>query len=234
MKLFLFDIDGTLIRGKLNRPFGRIEFALSTVFKRPISVPGFERYFGWIDRQILWDIAKSHGITKKQFDANFAHIGSAMHTYVRRKSKGITLYEAIPEAKQLALLLENNPNARVGVLTGNLRRIARWKLTYTKLHKHFPFGLYGDSAPNRIALARQIFSASKKHFGEEFKPEDITIIGDTIHDIRWGKAFGAKTIAVTTGGFSEKLLQAENADIVVPSLLHPQVFSFLGIVQTTL
>ncbi len=44
---------------------------------------------------------------------------------------------------------------------------------------------------------------------------DCGIIGDSILDIRAGKAAGAKTIAVLTGIFKEEALKTENPDLII-------------------
>ncbi|UCG90331.1 MAG: HAD family hydrolase [Candidatus Heimdallarchaeota archaeon] len=48
--------------------------------------------------------------------------------------------------------------------------------------------------------------------------EDCIIVGDSITDIRAGKAGGAKTIAVLTGIFDEKTLRKEEPDLIIGSI----------------
>ncbi len=48
--------------------------------------------------------------------------------------------------------------------------------------------------------------------------EDCAIVGDSITDIRAGKAGGAKTIAVLSGIFDENVLKKEKPDLIVRDL----------------
>lgn len=54
---------------------------------------------------------------------------------------------------------------------------------------------------------------------------DCVIIGDSILDIRAGKASGAKTIAVLSGLFDEKALKKENPDMIIRAI--PEISSIL-------
>lgn len=48
--------------------------------------------------------------------------------------------------------------------------------------------------------------------------EDCVIVGDSITDIRAGKAGGAKTIAVLTGLFNENTLKKEKPDLIIENI----------------
>ncbi len=56
--------------------------------------------------------------------------------------------------------------------------------------------------------ARSRSPRAKEKLGIDFPPGRVFIIGDTPHDVACGKAIGAKTIAVATGGFSVAQLEA--------------------------
>ena len=55
--------------------------------------------------------------------------------------------------------------------------------------------------------------ALERH-GIEFPPERIFVLGDTPHDITCGKAIGAKTVAIATGGYTRRQLAAYAPDIL--------------------
>ena len=68
----------------------------------------------------------------------------------------------------------------LGVITGNAKRIALWKLEHTDLAKYFHFGLYGDEADDRAELAGNVFAKANEELGISLRPQDITVIGDTV------------------------------------------------------
>ncbi|MEM3627835.1 MAG: HAD family hydrolase [Candidatus Bathyarchaeia archaeon] len=50
------------------------------------------------------------------------------------------------------------------------------------------------------------------------EPCQCIVVGDSVADIRAGKKAGAKTVAVLTGIFSLKELEAENPDLIIESI----------------
>ena len=144
-------------------------------------------------------------------------------------SKKGPLFQIIEPARDLVVRLHRRDDIVLGILTGNAERIANWKLDHVGLSRYFTFGLYGDAANSRIELAKGAIEKAKKQLKMKFAPADIIVIGDTVHDIRCGKAIGAVTVAVTTGmhGFWD-VLKAENPDILVESLADPQVLSLFS------
>jgi phosphoglycolate phosphatase len=58
------------------------------------------------------------------------------------------------------------------------------------------------------------------HCAETFglSPSDCIIAGDSLNDIRAGKAAGVKTVAVLTGLYSEEELAKEDPDLIIPDV----------------
>ncbi|KPV63287.1 MAG: putative phosphatase [Candidatus Bathyarchaeota archaeon BA1] len=69
------------------------------------------------------------------------------------------------------------------------------------------------------------FLEGRRRLGTPIK--DCAIVGDSVVDIRAGKAAGAKTIAVLTGLFDEKSLKQEKPDIIIRSIT--QLSSYLNV-----
>jgi len=245
MKLVLFDIDGTLLyhtglmHGTSKRKMGwRYKDAIKSVFGVDCEFNP-EKYNGAVDRQILWELVKDQGIARSQFEKNFLHLVHIMHDLVIVEDKENTqLFTLIEDAKQLVARLSLQKNVCLGVLTGNVESIAWWKLDYVGLKKYFSFGLFGEEADDRVALAKKVFVKADAFFHHQFEPKEITIIGDTVFDIRCGKAIGAKTIGVMTGlhkvtnmngiGYRE-MFEQEHADLIVDSLMEKQVLDYFGL-----
>ncbi len=88
-----------------------------------------------------------------------------------------------------------------------------------------------------LLLLEKLISHAKKFFQITFQPKDVVVIGDTVFDIRCGKAIGAQTIAVTTGGHLvtkvdpkagtyKNALAQEHPDLLVDSLMDQKVLTF--------
>lgn len=243
MKLVLFDIDGTLLyhvglrAGNAKRPTGwRLVEAIQSVFGVEVIYDP-KRQNGAIDKQVLWEMVKEKGITRAQFEKNLPHMITIMSDLlsVEKNEENGRVYAPIGEAKHLVEHLFLKDDVRLGVLTGNAESIAWWKLDDIGIRQYFQFGLFGDEADNRNELAKKVFVKADAFFHYQFKPSDITIIGDTVHDIRCGKEIGAYTIGVMTGlhmtegiGYRD-VLKREHPDLLVDSLMEKPVLDYFGI-----
>ena len=130
---------------------------------------------------------------------------------------------------QLIQLLCNN-GYEVGILTGNVRKMAEWKLTHSGIDL-FPFHVWvtDDNAEDRITLAKEVFDAAATVYGKPILAKDMIIIGDAVGDIRCAKAIGVKHIIVVTGGHKKEELISEQPDILVDSLMDKTVRDFFGV-----
>ena len=230
MKLILFDIDGTLTYHVGPRRWeDQYAYGLKVAYGLDIN-EDFGKYNGNVEYQMAWDILRTHGVTQDEFKTHYDRYLHAMYDHLVSWSHKGEVFQAIVDAKKLVQLLKATyPDVVRGVLTGNAKKIATWKLEHAGYNGCFQFGMYGDDATNRIELAKRVFESTKKELSMEFAPEDIIVIGDTIHDIRCGKAIGAKTIGVTTGMHGDaNVLRAENPDLVVDSLMDSSVLQLLS------
>lgn len=227
-KLVLFDIDGTLISrtGDLMDSLGRFPYAIENMFgiKLGLGVDDYMRYNGFIDKAMLWELVKERGVARETYEREFLNFEKhALDFFEKHKP----IYHPVRGAEELLAALQKRGDGALGVLTGNVERIAWWKLEKTGIKKYFQFGLFGGEADNRIELAKLVFAKAKTFFKHDFSPEHITIIGDTIFDVRCAKAIGAKTILILTGGQNSEVPKTETPDLVVDTLTDPRVLSFL-------
>lgn len=230
-KLILFDIDGTLLYHVGKRPWkDQYSYAAEKVFG--VSV-GFDmqKLNGRIERDAGWVMLSDTGISRVVFDQKFDAYVAAMQEFLHAESQNDPLYEVITSARNLVeKLAANRPDIRLGIITGNARSIGQWKLSHTNLQKYFSFGLYGDEAEDRIQLAGLASARYQKEYSQNIEGYEIVVIGDTIYDIRCGKAIGAYTIAVTTGLHGDpKLLEREKPDLLVDTLMDPSVLSLFSL-----
>jgi phosphoglycolate phosphatase-like HAD superfamily hydrolase len=111
-----------------------------------------------------------------------------------------------------------------GLLTGNLRRGAQTKLGYHGLWDFFPFGAFADDSEVRNDLGPHALRRARGHWGAEFPTDRVWIIGDTPHDIACARAFGARVIAVATGGSDAASLAGHRPDAVLEDLADGAAF----------
>ncbi len=230
-KLVLFDIDGTLTYHVGARRWEE-QYAHGMKAAWGITTPyEYSLYNGSIERHMAWDIVQKHNVSREDFFAKFPTYVQAMLEHLEEWGEKGKVFEPISEAVALVSKLRNQNVHVLGILTGNAKRIADWKLTHVGLSPaFFPFGLYGEEADDRVSLARLVFARAKTELGWDIAPSDIVVIGDTVHDIRCGRAIGARTIAVTTGMHGNKdILKKEKPDLLVSSLADKRVLTLFGL-----
>lgn len=88
----------------------------------------------------------------------------------------------------------------IGLLTGNIRLGAEIKLRHYGLWQEFETGAFADDHEDRDQIAVAAHRRVREKLKRELRGEEIIVVGDTPHDIRCGRAIGARVIAVATGG----------------------------------
>jgi phosphoglycolate phosphatase-like HAD superfamily hydrolase len=213
--LLLWDIDGTLtlsgdagmaaLQAALRREFG-VEGPAPT---RDIDFAG--RTDTWIMRQIFARIGlpDSPDHLARLLQSYLAELPAALRNPDTRILPGVSL--------ALATLAARGDFAQA-LLTGNVERGARIKLNHHGLSHYFAFGAFADDSEWRNELGPVALRRAREHYGVEFRPERIFVIGDTPHDIACGKVIGAQTIAVATGRYTADELRAEQPTVVFADL----------------
>jgi phosphoglycolate phosphatase len=212
-KLLLFDIDGTLLTSggageRALRHAVRERFGAEDDLKT-IEIAG--RTDSGIARQVL----QKYGLPPTP-----ENIGAFLDTYLHHLSLLLpaTSGRLLPGILPLLEALHRRPDAVLGLLTGNLRRGAEFKLTHYGVWHFFEFGAYADDHHDRNELGRFARRRALEQRGIEFAPEHIFILGDTPHDIACARAIGAKAVAIATGGFTREMLAEHGPDLLFDDL----------------
>lgn len=210
MRLFLFDIDGTLIVG---HGVGRL--ALTQAMLETYGTAGaYERYDfrGMTDPRIVRDLLRGAGISEEMiqerllacFDLYVGHLEALIADGHR--------VDVMPGIADLVRALAARQDALVGLLTGNIERGARAKLRPTGLLPFFRVGAYGSDSADRRRLPAVARERAEILLGHPFPFARITIIGDTPLDIDCARSCGAVAVAVATGQHATDELAAHAPD----------------------
>lgn len=218
-KLLLWDIDGTILHtGKAGE--AALGHAMAALHGISRGLEGLEiagRTDKWIVEQLLLREGLPHG------DREIARF---LDIYVEQLAKELPTRQGGLHPGVLGILEEGHRREDIvqGLLTGNIEKGARLKLSRYGVNHFFEFGAFADDSPVRNELGPHAHRRARDRHGEEFSPERIYIIGDTPHDVACARAIGARAIAVATGSFSVEQLQACGADAVFTDLGHPEKF----------
>jgi phosphoglycolate phosphatase-like HAD superfamily hydrolase len=213
----LWDIDGTLVRsgGVAARAF--LDAVTEVTGLRP--APGRRDYGGRLDTEIADMLLAAVG-------AETTRVADVLETLERLVTERLdelrARTSAYPGVDALLAQLAQ-AGVRQTVVTGNLAAVARYKLEAGLLIPPIEpdFGGYGDSAPNRAAVAQV---ALDRLSGAGWRPDlsEVWIVGDTPRDLACARAVGVRCALVATGRRSLGELRDLGADIVLPDLSDPR------------
>jgi len=218
-KLLLWDIDGTILHtGKAGETaLGR---AMEKLYGINRGLQGLEiagRTDKWIVEQLLGRDGKPNGLEE---------VAQFLDVYVELLAEELPQRNGGLHPGVLGILEEAHKRAELvqALLTGNIEKGARLKLTRYGVNHFFDFGAFADDSSIRNELGPHAKRRAEEKHGEEFPPEKIFVIGDTPHDVACARAIGAKAIAVATGSFTKRQLKDCGADAVFTDLAHPKAF----------
>ena len=123
-----------------------------------------------------------------------------------------------PGVNELLYHLNGAKGFHLGLLTGNIKKGARIKLSAFDLNGYFPFGAFGDDNEDRNELLPIAVEKFRKMTNMNISFSDCVVIGDTPKDVHCSRPFGATAIAVSTGPYSYDSLLETGADYVLGDL----------------
>jgi phosphoglycolate phosphatase len=209
-RLLLFDIDGTLIDSG-GAGIQSLKDVLREQFGISDDLHGVE-IAGKTDTGIVHQILRKQNMTvNEETTATFLDLYLKFLARELPRRSGTIL----PGVRELLLRLQARPQNVLGLLTGNVERGAKLKLTHYGLWDFFEFGAFADDHHDRNELGQFAQQRAREKHAIDFAAAEIDVIGDTPHDIACGKAIGARTIAVATGSFTREQLAEYVPDRIV-------------------
>jgi len=198
--VILFDVDGTLLRFY---PVGRnaMSRAMAEVWGIPDALEGI--YFGgFTDGAAAKRVAPGRD-PSKMWERYLVHL--------RALTAARNDLAPLPGVPALLDALEAHGH-RPGLLTGNLRAGAEIKLAAAGLKDRFDYArsAFAEDGDGRLEIA----AAARRRCGDGL----LTVVGDTLADIRCARHIGARILSVATGPESAEQLQEASPDRCVPDL----------------
>jgi phosphoglycolate phosphatase len=226
LRVLLWDLDGTLVRGRRSGAF------------KDYTVPMLETVFGtagclhdlivngMTDLQIVEEALRTEGITREHINLRRDELLTCyMDEMKRATGNGLQTLEAMPGAREVLKAVNEHPRYASALLTGNIEPAAHLKVELTGLDGFFPLpGAFGNESFDRRDLPAIAAQRINEHLGAELQPEQFIVIGDTPNDIACARHFGARVLAVATGRVhSAEDLAACEPDALLPGLLDAEL-----------
>lgn len=216
--LFLFDIDGTLVRRAGPHHRQALVHAVHQVTGLETTTEGIPVH-GMLDPDIL-----TRMLLAVDFDP--AHIASVLPSIMESAQD---FYETAAPVDQVDLRDKRCPGVEqlldrlqgrgtiLALVTGNLTRIGWKKLERAGLHHYFRYGAFGEMASTRGALARLAIERARSE-GLIGPGSSISLVGDAPQDVLAAKENGIRSIAVRTGITPAGELEACEPDLIFDDL----------------
>jgi phosphoglycolate phosphatase len=216
--LFLFDIDGTLLRGMPPAHRQAICDAAREVYGVRLGPDDLGTTAGMTDTAIIVRALRLAGLDAEAISIGLpAFFTAAGAAYERHVQADLRPYHT-PHAEATLVWLADR-GAALGLVTGNVERIAWTKLHAAGMAEYFAIGGFGDEAEERAELPPLALARAQAAFGREFAPERVYVVGDTPSDVACGAACGLRTVGVATGSIhSLDQLRASGADYAFADL----------------
>lgn len=211
--LLLWDIDGTLLASG-GAGMRALQAGLTATFGIEASLADIE-FAGRTDRWIIRAILRKFSLPDTE--ENFTTLFEAYVVRLPGELRGPQA-RVLPGVREALGAFAARGDTAQGLLTGNLRRGAQAKLAHHGLWDAFAFGAFGDDGEARNDLGPHALRRAQEFHGAAFPPERVWVIGDTVHDIACGRAIGARTLAVGTGGSSLDELRRHGPCACLPDL----------------
>ena len=227
LRILLWDLDGTLVRGKHFGTFKDYTVPmLQNVFGTAGCLPELV-VSGMTDLQIVEVALRDEGITREHISARKEQLRTCYIEEMKRAVRdGAHVIETIPGARETLEAVDRHPRYRSALLTGNIEPAAHLKVEIAGLAKFFTLpGAFGDESFDRRDLPAKAARRINEHLNAELAPEQFIVIGDTPNDIACARHFGARVLAVATGRVhSADELRACAPDALLPNLLNVELF----------
>jgi len=218
MKVLLWDIDGTLLNTDRAGLCAWME-AAEEIHGAPLDASLLR--FAWMTDPLIADITVDR-LMDRAGDERIAprllaRYAELLPDWLPRRNNGFVHPNVVATLDALV----DEPGYELALLTGNLEVGGRLKLAHYDILDYFVWGAFADGVPVRRDIARRARAEAERRHGPDV---ELFVIGDTPHDIDCGRAVGARTVAVATGGATIDELEEHEPWWLIEELPQPTVF----------
>jgi len=214
--LVLWDIDHTLIETR-GVGFAIYQRAFTATTGRALDKKA--DISGRTELDIMRETLRVNGI--EPADDSLRQFAAALiEGYEQARHELGTSGRVLPGAVAALARLASEPLVHQGVLTGNLREVARIKLDVFGLGSYLDLdsSAYGDDHSDRAELVAIAQARAAERTGRAFDAEHTVLIGDTPKDVQAAVAAGVRVVAVASGKSSVAELRSAGAGTVITDL----------------
>lgn len=222
--LILFDIDMTLLETD------HIGITLLENAGRDLFHPGFTAegisFGGCLDPVIIAQMLINNQVESNP--DNITALRRHYHAGLDRTANQRPIARALAGAPELVDATRKHADIdAIGVLTGNYPETGAIKLRSAGFDPdHFVINAWGDASPHPEPLRSHLPPVAIENYrnakSRTIEPEQVIIIGDTVHDVTCALDNNCRALAVATGHATRQELEDAGAHLVVDDLTRTQ------------
>jgi phosphoglycolate phosphatase-like HAD superfamily hydrolase len=212
--LVLFDIDGTLIRRAGPHHRQALEKGVRRVTGLETTTEGINTT-GMLDGDILREMMTQAGAPPDFISEHMPEVIKAAQSIYVRSTPDLQR-KVCPGVRAVLGRLQRR-RVPIGLVTGNLTRIAWKKMRRAGIHQYFRFGAFAEMAETRAGLVNIAIREARSR-GWISRECRISLIGDHPNDVEAAKLNGIRSIAVATGLCPAQELSSCCPDLLLPDL----------------
>lgn len=222
--LILFDIDMTLLETD-HIGISLLEDAGRELFHPDFTAEGIN-FGGCLDPVIIAQMLVNSGAEPTSH--NITAIRRHYHAAMQRTAQQRSIARALDGAHALVNATRDHTQIdAIGVLTGNFPETGAIKLRSAGFDPtHFEINAWGDASPHPQPHRSHLPPIAIENFqnakSRPIEPQQVIIIGDTVHDVTCALDNNCRVLAVATGHSTRQELQDAGAHLVVDDLNHTQ------------
>jgi len=210
--LILIDIDGTLIHPGMTPRHALAEAIHNHTGQRvEFTVPMLA---GMTDPLIMANALDFLDIPVQDRDGLPDRILVTYLEILARRYPLATDHHLYPGVLDLLNYLKAQP-VRLGLITGNQEQGAIIKLKPFDLTRYFSMGVFSSDHPDRDQLPPIALAKCRQQFGEDYRLDQVVVIGDTVRDVWCAHRNGMRAIAVVRHADRRAAIAVENPDLIV-------------------
>ena len=204
-KLFIFDLDGTLVDTAPDFK-NSVNYMLNEIGEKPVALEEIRNWVGYGGRELI-----RRTVVAKNIDHDEARINEMLRIFLLHYTHNIdddsTLYQNVEEV--LKFLKINN--IKIAVCTNKMEELSKMLLEKLGVLNLFDYLVGGDTFKKNKPDPFPLINICKK---VSVLQQDSIMVGDSITDLKAGHAAGMPVILVNYGYADDKSIY-KKADLII-------------------
>jgi phosphoglycolate phosphatase-like HAD superfamily hydrolase len=215
IKLFLFDLDGTLVSTG-GAGLRALDLTFEKMFGKKDMTASCDPQ-GKTDPAIFAEIIRAH-LDRDMTPAEYSQICRAYLRYLSIEVRYSKDYRILPGVERFLDHLMTRGDILLGLGTGNLEAGARLKLQRSQLNPYFPFGGFGSDSELRFIALQHGHRRAEERCKQKIVPDNVYVIGDTELDVKAAERAGFRSVAVSRDGYDAERLRDAHPDFFLADM----------------